>query len=124
MAMHTRTHGANARSQSWEDYSDDRQSRRGNWLPLDALDAFDDEEVYESTPQLQALPATRRQVFRPAHPEEEVAPTSPQPRVAPRPAREEHRQPHEYAERGRQSGLPARTVAMAGAVAISLLGVF
>src|SRR3954470_4663769 len=111
----TRSHGANARAQSWDEIEDQQGSGgTGSWLPLDALD----EEGYIASPQLRAMPTKaqaaqpQREVFRPttAHPAR-VA----QPRQAPK------AQPQAQAQTRQLPGVQARTLAMmAGAVLCAL----
>ena len=47
----TRTQGANARAEGWDDYQEERTQTRGNWVPLADLDGQD---VYTGTPRLRA----------------------------------------------------------------------
>src|SRR4051812_17107476 len=76
MTNYTRTNGANARAQSWDDFEEEpRTGRRGTWMPLDVLS----EQAYEASPQLRAMPAApaapRRSIFGPRQPKQ--VPTQP-----------------------------------------------
>lgn len=54
----TRTQGANARAQSWDDFDiPAAPPKNASWLPLSALD---DEAVYAGTPQLRAMAGAGR----------------------------------------------------------------
>ena len=77
MANYTRTNGANARAQKWDDFAEGENPKRtGSWLPLDTLD----EQTYEAGPQLRAMPsapaAPRRGLF-PAKQRPQQAPVQP-----------------------------------------------
>ena len=112
MANYTRTNGANARAQEWDDFEEEARPQRSglnwpeakNWLPLEALE----EEVYFPGPQL-----------RPVAPQ----PTTQQPQRASRPERhpEQPRKSHDQAERG---GIPARFVAMLAGGALAALAAY
>lgn len=64
MAKYTRSNGANARSQDWDEYDEPQTRRTGTWLPLEALD----DELFVGGPQLQPMPTRPRGVFAPAQP--------------------------------------------------------
>lgn len=78
MANSTRTYGANARAQGWDDFEEEpRNGRKGTWLPLDILS----EQAYEAGPQLRAMPAApaapRRSIFGPRQPKQTPTPAQP-----------------------------------------------
>ncbi len=110
---YTRSNGANARAQRWDE-ADERGRSRGNWLPLEALE---EEELFTATPQLRAMPAPRRQVFAPARPKEApLRQTEPQPSRVTSPQREARREKSRAQSEPR--GVQARAV---GIVAGGLL---
>lgn len=110
----TRSHGANARAQSWEDFDEEnRDQRTGSWLPLETLD----EEGYVATPQLRAMPAGKRQILAPAQAAGQIRPTTAHPALAP----QRQRATHESTQTRPVPGVQARTLAMmAGAVLCAL----
>jgi hypothetical protein len=111
MAQYTRSNGANARAQGWDDPDEQRQTR-SNWLPLDDLE----EEVYAATPQVQAVPRTERQVLAPPRPQP-VRPTREHP------ARDA--KPQKVARPAAQAkGVPARGLAMAAGAALTALALY
>src|SRR5215212_7219216 len=98
MANHTRSHGANARAQDWDDFEDEGAAQHtGSWLPLEALE----DELYFPAPDLRAMP-TRGQPGRmqPAtqHTVREALPESPR------------RQKRATRTDAGQGGLPARFI--------------
>jgi hypothetical protein len=116
MAKYTRTQGANARAQSWEDLEEgQRDGRTGSWLPLDTLD----EGLYVGTPQLRAMPqAARRSPFPPARPRQEPPQaTAIHPAHVPRP-----QNPSRDVQAA--AGVPARAVAMVASAALCALAVY
>lgn len=72
MAGFTRSHGANAQAQDWDDFlADERSQPTGSWLPLDGLDGH-----YGPGPQLRPTPATRRGPLSPGDVAAESTPTA------------------------------------------------
>lgn len=117
MASYTRTYGANARAQRWDEYAEEGGQRTGNWLPLDGLDG---EEIFAATPQLQAMPAPRREAPTPQRRERErLRPTT----AYPAPLTRQH-QPPAAREHPAAKGVPARAVAMAAAIAFGALALY
>lgn len=116
MVSFTRNHGATARSEVWEEQEDARSQRTGNWLPLEALD---DGELFTGTPQLRAMPATRRQAVAPTRQPERTRSTQPTPLPAKsvRPGRAAKTQPS-------VKGVPARTLAMLAGLALCALTLY
>jgi hypothetical protein len=112
MANYTRSHGANARSQDWEDFEEDQGAQRtGSWLPLETLK----DEVYFPGPALRAMPATAR----PGRAQPDVA----QPIPAAQPARVPKQKREARSQTG-TAGVPARFVAILGAGALAALAVY
>lgn len=111
---HTRTHGANARSQNWDNYEDERP-QRGNWLPLDGLN---EDELFSGTPKLKAMPAPRRMVFAPS-PQEVDAPVAPT-RAHPTRQRNQERVTINVPA-APAKGVQARAVAIVGSAALGAL---
>src|SRR5215210_5629335 len=87
MSNYTRSNGANARAQDWDEYDGAQPRRTGTWLPLDALD----DELFVGGPQLQSVPAPQRRVFAPAPPM--ARPTETSAHAQPRHAQEAQRKP-------------------------------
>ncbi len=121
MVSYTRSHGANARAQGWDDL-DEQAQRRGNWLPLDALD---DEELYAGTPQLHAIPAPRGETYAPAK-----AQPGRRDRTALHPTRAQTAERAVAAPRQRthvetgMKGVQARAVAMVAGAALCALALY
>ncbi len=80
MAGYTRTNGANARSQGWDE--NEEKGTRSNWLPLENLA---DEELFASTPRLQSIRPTRAATVAQPRVEQPLKKTAPQ-RTTIRPA--------------------------------------
>ena len=129
----TRTQGANARQLSWDEAAGAPAPapRRNNWLPLDALD----DEMYAATPQLQAMPNTRRQAGpQPQPPTRQYAPlsqahTTSQRVLAAVPMTQAHPRQNERAGRAPGEGLAisraqARALAMVAGAMIGLLALY
>jgi hypothetical protein len=107
MAQYTRSNGANARAQGWDDPEEQRQTR-SNWLPLDDLE----EEVYTATPQLQAVPRRSQPVQpQPLRPTRQHATRDAKPQKVARPA-------------AQAKGVPARGLAMAAGAALTALALY
>lgn len=126
----SRTQGANARQISWEEAAGAPAApRRNNWLPLDALD----DEMYAATPQLQAMPNTRRQAAPPP-PTRQYAPmsqahTMSQRLVAAIPGTQAHPRQNEQAGRAQGQGLAvskaqAKALAMLAGGMITLMALY
>lgn len=125
-----RTHGANARMQSWDEIEEAAPQRTGSWLPLDALT---EEALYAGTPQLRSMPATRRQVFSPI-PQPQRAQGGhavSQQAVAAQPKTRAHQRPQERPAQGQAqpqgisvTRVQARTVAMAAGIMLGLLALY
>jgi hypothetical protein len=115
----TRSHGANARSYDWGRPHEEDEPRTGHWLPLDALT---DEELFEGTPQLHAMPAPApRRQQPPARQKPSPAPVPIKP-TAPHP--QPGRKAAQAGEQAAAPGVPVRLVAMLAGGAIVLLGVY
>jgi hypothetical protein len=71
----TRTQGATARAQSWDDLAPAPRNPNGSWLPLAALD---DEEVYAGGPRLEAVARGDRRAQIPTRQYAQVAHTTSQ----------------------------------------------
>lgn len=121
MANYTRTHGANARAQEWDDlFEDARPDRTGSWLPLEALE----DEGYVAGPQLRAIPTTRRGPLGPQElPPEEHRPTARhQTRQAqPQPVRQQQRT---AAPAASITQIPARALAVLAGAALAALALY
>lgn len=128
----TRTQGANARMQSWDEMEEAAAPQRtGSWLPLDALT---DEAVYAGTPQLRSMPTTRRQVFAPApqraaagHTVAQRMVAAAQPRTRPQERPQERTGQAQGQAQGQSISVPkvqARALAMAAGAMLGLLALY
>ena len=115
MANYTRTTGANARAQSWDDFEEaqPRVDRTGSWLPLDTLE----EEAYVPGPQLRAMP--QHTVSAPARRQ----PTAPQPARTPAREQQPKVKPQDR-ETASASGVPAKPLAIAAGALLCALAVY
>lgn len=116
MAGFTRTHGANARAESWDDFLDEEHQPTGSWLPLDGL-----EDNYGPGPQLRSMPGTRRGPLAPQDLPAEVRQTARHQTHAPQQAANSARKPSESIT---IRGLQAKAIAMLAGAAIAALALY
>ena len=119
MSNNTRTNGANARAQGWDDFEEaPGYQRKATWLPLEILD----EQAYGASPQLRAMPispaAPKRNIFgpRPTKPAS-TAPTRNEP------TRKQARKTSQRVASGRL-GTQTRSVGIILGTAFSLLAAY
>lgn len=119
MANHTRTNGANARAQSWEDFEEQAGGqRRSTWSPLDILE----EQSLSANAALHALPnapsAPRRSIFGPRVPERApIQPTKAHPKQV---ARQEQRAQRASGKAGAQT----RVATVVAGAALTLMAAY